>query len=222
MTEENTYYRFSIETRIQHIILFTSFILLVITGFALKFSAAPWAQNVVRMLGGWEMRAHIHHISGIVMVAVGLYHIARYIYYQNKAFEMMLRWRDAQDFWAYIKYHIGVEKYPKYERFEWKNKIEYWGVAWGILLMGITGFLLMFPFVTLKFLPYAWYKIIILIHGYEALLATLTVFLWHFYNVHLNFEFPVQRSFITGRISEEMIKKEHTLEYERITSGMKK
>jgi formate dehydrogenase gamma subunit len=215
MVEEKYYKRFTLEARLQHIILLITFLTLVITGFTLKYSDSWWAQTVVNAIGGWEMRAHIHHIAGITMVGIGLYHFLRYVLFRRTAKAMLPRFRDLVDFWGYIKHHFGASEFPKYDRFEWKQKFEYWGVVWGVILMGITGFMLMFPFVTLQYIPYAWLRLAAVMHFYEALLATLVVFIWHFYNVHLNFEFPMQTSFITGKISEEMLKKEHRLEYER-------
>jgi cytochrome b subunit of formate dehydrogenase len=194
----------------------TSFLLLVITGFALRYSHTWWAQNIVDFLGGWEMRANIHHIAGITMVALGLYHFLEYFLAGGKARIMFPRMKDLEDFWSYLKFHLGAGERPKYDRFEWKQKFEYWGVVWGTIVMGLTGFILMFPFVALKFLPYAWFQIAAMFHFYEALLATLVVFIWHFYNVHFNPEFPLQTSFITGRVSEKMMKEEHQLVYESI------
>ena len=54
-------------------------------------------------------------------------------------------------------------------------------------------------------------------HSDEALLATLAIVIWHFYNVHFNpHKFPMNRTFITGMISEREMIEEHPLEYERI------
>jgi formate dehydrogenase gamma subunit len=217
MNNEKYFERFTIETRIQHIILFTTFIILVITGFALRYSTTWWAQSIVNLLGGWEMRSHIHHIAGIIMVGDGIYHFLRYFLFKRRMVSMIPRMKDFEDFWGYIKYHLGTENHPKYARFYWKQKFDYWGAFWGIVIMGVTGLILMFPFVFLKYIPYAWLELAIMIHSFEAMLATLAIFIWHFYNVHLNFEFPLQTAFITGKISEEMMKKEHQQEYENLS-----
>jgi cytochrome b subunit of formate dehydrogenase len=217
MEEEKYYTRLTLETRILHILLLTTFILLVITGFALRYSHTAWAQAIVERLGGWEMRTHIHHISGITMVGIGFYHAFRYFIFRNNFSRMLPRMKDLQDFWGYIKHNLGAGDFPRQDHFDWKQKFEYWGVVWGTLIMGLTGFLLMFPFLAMKYIPYAWLNLAAEIHFYEALLATLVVFIWHFYNVHLNLEFPMQTSFISGDISEEMMKKEHALEYDRLS-----
>ena len=215
MKNERLYHRFTLETRIQHVILFSTFIILVITGFCLKYSSTWWAQSIVSYMGGWEMRSHIHHVAGIIMVGDGIYHFMGYFLLKGRMREMIPRLRDFEDFWDYIKYNLGQGEFPRYDRFYWKQKFDYWGALWGIVLMGITGLILMFPFIALKFMPYAWYELASMMHYYEAILASLAIFIWHFYNVHLNFEFPLQTSFLSGKISEELMKKEHRLEYER-------
>jgi cytochrome b subunit of formate dehydrogenase len=222
MVKEKSYKRFTIETRIQHITLFTTFILLVITGFCLTFSDTWWARSIVNSMGGWEMRGHIHHISGMIMVCIGIYHFFGYFLMKGRMKEMIPKFKDLEDFWDYIRYHLGAGEEPRYDRFYWKQKFDYWGAFWGIALMGITGLILMFPFIAMRYLPYAWYEIASLMHYYEAILASLAIFIWHFYNVHLNAEFPLQTSFLTGKIDEEQMLKEHPLEYERVYLNVEK
>jgi hypothetical protein len=54
-------------------------------------------------------------------------------------------------------------------------------------------------------------------HSDEALLATLAIVIWHFYNVHLNpHKFPMNKTFINGMISAREMIEEHPLEYERL------
>jgi formate dehydrogenase gamma subunit len=217
MKNEKEFDRFTLETRIQHIVLLITFFLLVITGYSLKYSDRWWAQEIVEFLGGWEMRAHIHHVSGITMVGLGMYHMIEYVLTRRKMSNMRPRFRDFEDFWDYVRYQFNVGEFPHYGHFDWKQKFEYWGVVWGTIVMGITGFILMFPFLAMNYIPYAWFNVAGLIHFYEATLATLVVFIWHFYNVHLNLDFPLQRSFVTGKIPEEMMKEEHRLEYEQLS-----
>jgi len=215
MVEEKYYKRFTFETRIQHILLFTTFITLVITGFCLTYADTWWAQSIVNFLGGWEMRSQIHHIAGMIMVCIGIYHFFCYFLFKGRMRDMIPQFKDFEDFWDYIKYNLGAGEFPKYDRFYWKQKFDYWGAFWGIALMGITGLIMMFPFIAMKIMPYAWYEIASSMHYYEAILATMAIFIWHFYNVHLNSEFPFQTSFLTGKINEEMMVREHPLEYEK-------
>ena len=63
-------------------------------------------------------------------------------------------------------------------------------------------------------------QVCMIAHADEALLAALAIFIWHFYNVHLNPEhFPMNRTFLTGKISEAEMRAHHPLEYEEILAA---
>ena len=111
---------------------------------------------------------------------------------------------------------MKVEK-PRFQRYDFRHKLEYWSVAWGTLLMGATGLILLFPIVATRFLPGVAVTASRVAHSYEALLAFLAIVLWHFYNAHFAAEaFPMDTSIFTGRISAEKMRKEHPLEYEEL------
>src|SRR3990170_3604724 len=64
-------------------------------------------------------------------------------------------------------------------------------------------------------------KISAIIHTDEALLATLFIFIVHWWNVHYSPEvFPMSNAWLTGNLSEEQMKHEHLLEYEEIMRQM--
>ena len=53
-------------------------------------------------------------------------------------------------------------------------------------------------------------------HPHEALLALLAIAFWHWYNVHLApGRFPMQWTFLTGKLTREHQIEEHFLEYLR-------
>ncbi|MCB0270861.1 MAG: cytochrome B, partial [Calditrichaeota bacterium] len=55
------------------------------------------------------------------------------------------------------------------------------------------------------------------IHYYEAWLAFLAIVVWHIYYVIFNPDvYPMNFTWLTGKISEEEMEKEHALELERI------
>lgn len=59
-------------------------------------------------------------------------------------------------------------------------------------------------------------------HSDEALLATLVIIGWHFYNVHLNpHKFPMSKVWLNGGVSKEEMINEHPLEYEEIMKQRK-
>ena len=64
--------RMSFSQRAQHFTLAVSFVILAVTGFALKFPDS-W---VAKALGSNEMfRRWSHRIAGVALLAVGLYHL---------------------------------------------------------------------------------------------------------------------------------------------------
>jgi cytochrome b subunit of formate dehydrogenase len=111
---------------------------------------------------------------------------------------------------------MKVEK-PRFQRYDFRHKLEYWSVAWGTLLMGATGLILLFPIVATRFLPGVAVTASRVAHSYEALLAFLAIVVWHFYNTHFAAEsFPMDTSIFTGKISAEKMQEEHPLEYQQL------
>ncbi len=64
--------RMTMNQRWQHLILLTSFIVLVITGFALKFPDS-WFAELLGM--GEHLRSIVHRVAGVVLIAAGIYHV---------------------------------------------------------------------------------------------------------------------------------------------------
>jgi len=220
MAEEKEYIRFSKNVRIQHIGLMITFIIQIISGFPLSFPNTWWSKVLITLMGGWEMRTQIHHISGVVMVILGVYHVIFILQSRRgknkKPLKMFPKDTDFKEFINYLKHIFGFGPEPKYDRYNWKEKFEYWGVVWGTIIMGLTGLILMFPFTFMRYMPLAWIHLSSLVHFYEAVLASLVVLIWHFYNVHFHPEWFMQKTWINGKISEEHMKGHHPLELEEL------
>jgi cytochrome b subunit of formate dehydrogenase len=119
-----------------------------------------------------------------------------------------------------LKYCLGIApQAPQFDRFDYKQKFEYWGLIFGGLVMVGTGLVLWFPTVAARYLPAEVIPTSKVLHTNEAMLATLVVVVWHLYGSHLSPEvFPADTSIFTGRISRERLKHEHFLEYQRLTA----
>ena len=126
--------------------------------------------------------------------------------------------RDAVDAFKQISYYLGrSDERPRFDRFSYIEKFDYWAVYWGMVIMISTGITLWFTDFFLRHFPKWATDIAKEAHSDEALLATLAIIIWHFYNVHLNpHKFPMNKTFITGKISEREMIEEHPLEYERL------
>lgn len=210
--------RMSINQRVQHWLLLTSFIVLVITGFALEYPET-WLGFLAG--GNESVRRIIHRIAAVIMMVVGVYHLFYLAFYKEGRLwfiDMLPRWKDFVDlFQTFNFYFLQKGEKPKFARFRYADKAEYWAVIWGTILMGVTGLMIWFKVGIFGFLPRWAIDIAIAIHFYEAILATFAIIIWHFYHVIFDPDvYPINGAFYDGRMSEEMFKEEHELAYDEM------
>jgi cytochrome b subunit of formate dehydrogenase len=217
--------RFSLFQRLQHMALFVSFLLLTITGLPLRFPEVGWLGTVYRLVGGLQTARLIHRVSAVVMILVGLVHLgyllALLVRHRGRVFEawpMIPNAKDASDWWQTSRYYFGLRPdLPPYDRFSFREKFDYFAVFWGLPVMMFSGLVLWFPVWFGNLLPDLAIGIAYIAHSDEAILAIAAIVVWHFYNVHYNpAKFPMNKVWWTGTLSEEEIRKEHPLEYERL------
>jgi cytochrome b subunit of formate dehydrogenase len=111
---------------------------------------------------------------------------------------------------------------PKIARFGYAEKAEYWAVIWGTMIMGLTGLMIWFKLGVFGFLPRWWLDIALAVHFYEAILATLAIIVWHFYHVIFDPDvYPLNFALVDGKVSEEVYKEEHELDYDRLKAESK-
>lgn len=210
--------RMNTAERIQHLVLLTSFFTLVLTGFALKYpdSWLAW------LLGSSESFRRIgHRVAGVVLLGVGIYHLI-YIVRTPDGRQLFRDMRpvakDIYDLLAHIRYGLGrTSAHPSFGRFGYAEKAEYWAVVWGILIMGVTGLMAWFKVQVTSLLPRWTIDVALTIHFYEAVLATLAIFVWHFYHVIFDPDvYPMNWAWWDGRVSAEWYQKEHRQHYEEI------
>jgi formate dehydrogenase subunit gamma len=204
--------RFTLNQRIEHIIFFTTFILLAYTGFPLKFPDEWWSKWMIASVGGFGNRTFIHHSSGLIMIGVSVYHVVYHIL-ENPRFDILFNTDDITNFMQQIRYSLRYsDEHPRFGRYTWKQKFEYFGAGFGAVIMGFTGILMWRPFEAMQYFPIGFIQIANLFHTWEAVLASIAIFIGHFYDEHL-IKFP-NVSWLTGNISEEELRHEHPLEYE--------
>lgn len=223
---EKKYLRMSLNERIQHIFLFTTFFTLVITGFGLLYPESFWVKWIVAVVGknAFEARGVVHRIAAVIMVIASVYHIF-YIIFTKRGrkfiFDMWFKIQDFKDMFSYLKYITGISKdKPKFGRFSYIEKMEYWAVVWGTVVMGATGGVLWFENEFLRLIGMDGMYIATAIHLYEAILASLAILVWHFYFIFINPDvFPMNKAWLTGYLTHEQMKHEHPLELEQIESN---
>lgn len=225
--EEEEFLRWNLSQRVQHVILFTCFALLIITGFPVLFPSLPFVRKFFFFQGSFLLRGIVHRIAATGLILLSIYHIGYSLFSEkgNQDLKAMLpRKKDFSDFWGTFRFNTGFRKErPLYDRFSFTEKFEFWAVVWGSFIMIVTGLLLWFEEAALALFPKWVFDIVVTIHGFEAILAFLAVIIWHFYNVHFNPDvFPMSRIWITGKIKKKELMERHPLEYERMMEERKK
>jgi len=216
--QQRTIVRLTANQRVQHWLLLISFIVLVISGFALQYpdSGLSW------LLGSNEyLRRVIHRVAAVIMILVGIYHLGYLALSKDGrkwVKDMLPKLKDVRDVVGNFTYYLGIKRLkPKIARFGYAEKAEYWAVIWGTFIMGLTGLMIWFKIGVFGFLARWWIDIALAIHFYEAVLATLAIIVWHFYHVIFDPDvYPVNFAFIDGRVSEELYKEEHELAFEEM------
>lgn len=223
-------YRYSIHIRIHHLLTFTTFLLLAFTGMPIHYNHAFWAEPFNALLGGIEVTRVIHRTLAMIMIFSMLYHIATLVFgslvkLQKKTFDLrrtiIPSTKDVRDFKDDMLYFGGKRPMrPEMDKFMYKQKIHYFAAAFGNSVMVISGSSFLFPDVWASILPVGiasyFQEFMRLSHPHEALLALLVVAFWHWYSVHLApGRFPMQWTFLTGKITREHQIEEHFLEYLR-------
>ncbi len=243
--EERLFYRMTLTQRIQHLVMAVTFSIQVLTGLPVKFAGAPWTLPLINLFGGVFMAGRIHRASGVLMFLDFLV-IAAYIGITTaqkckilfaeqpptsfgdgfKKFIMVFynlpcfpRAKDGRDIVGFLKYafHLSDEA-PDYDKFCWKEKLDYLAVFWGVPVFTLTGPMLWAPslFANLG-IPPVIINVALIIHSDETVLATGVIFIWHFYNViFMPEKFPMDGLVVTGVMPEGHMMGEHSYEYRRI------
>jgi cytochrome b subunit of formate dehydrogenase len=219
--EERVFKRLNLSTRLQHGLMAVSVLLLIVTGLPLKFPDIPLFQAMMQLFGGIAYSTLIHRIAACGLIAVSFWHLIYIILFREgrRDFVLLLpNWKDVTDFTQMMGYYFGRKsEKPRFGRFSYVEKFDYWAVYWGCVIMIGSGVLLWSPDFTFSYFPKYIYDIAKEIHSDEALLATLAIVIWHFYNVHFNPSvFPGSLLWWHGRITEHEMIDEHPLEYEEI------
>jgi formate dehydrogenase subunit gamma len=218
---ERRFVRFNVHQRLQHGLMALSFVALMITGWPLRMAGVGSSQAIIDLFGSLEACGLVHRIAAVTMLLACIYHIGWVLARWRRrtlSLEIVPGPQDVRDLFQNLRYFLGRRTTPpKFGRWSYIEKFDYWAVFWGIFIMAGSGTVLWFPEFFASFLP-AWVITVAHVaHSDEALLAGLAIFIWHFYNVHLRRHiFPMSWVWLTGELTEEQMKHEHALEYERI------
>ncbi len=206
--------RMTVSQRIQHAVLVFSFLVLAITGFALKFPES-W---VARAMGSNEaFRSWSHRVAGIILLGICAYHVV-YLMMTTTGRKLVRDFlpqkKDINDVICNCLYLVGIRiEKPKFARFGYAEKAEYWALVWGTIIMGGTGLMLWFKTGVTNYIPRWALDVATTIHYYEAILACLAIVVWHFYHVIFDPDvYPANLACLDGKVSEHWQAEEHPLE----------
>jgi cytochrome b subunit of formate dehydrogenase len=246
--DDEVFLRMNLAERVQHWVLISTFLLLIITGLPLFFYDFRFFRWLFPSGQSFYVRGIVHRVAAVLMIANLIAHLlytALTRRGRDNLREMLPRWQDAKDAVGLFGYNLGLsrflngrgigrkffakhpywlfERHPLYGRYNFIEKFEYWALGWGTFVMIFSGFFMWNVELSLRLFPLWVHDIFIIVHGYEAILAFLAVIIWHMYNVHLSPEvFPMSKVWLNGKITGKELRELHRLEYEKILEERRK
>ena len=222
--------RFDRLHRMLHITVIISFLTLAVTGLTLKFSYLPFAQKLAHLLGGFQSAGTLHRMGAVLTFFYFSRHIYDMICRRRKSGKswkefifgpegMMFNARDGVEFIETVKWFLHKGERPRYGRWTYWEKFDYFAVFWGVAMIGFSGLILWFPEKFTLVLPGWFINVATIIHSDEALLATGFIFTIHFFNTHFRPDrFPMDPVIFTGRMTLEEFKEDRPREYEQLVA----
>jgi cytochrome b subunit of formate dehydrogenase len=220
------YFRLNLYHRILHGMVITSFLGLALTGLPLKYADTAWGRGLSLTLGGPFTTGYLHRFFAVITFTYFTLHlgyVTRLIILGRPGIlwgpeSMVPQPRDVVQLFQHLRYFVGLGPRPRFDRWAYWEKFDYWAVFWGIAIIGASGLLLWFPTFFSRFLPGHIFNLAIIVHSDEALLAVGFIFTFHFFNANLRPEkFPMDPVIFTGRMDEEEFRRDHPAEYERLS-----
>ncbi|MEJ2367708.1 MAG: cytochrome b/b6 domain-containing protein [Acidobacteriota bacterium] len=219
--DKRTVLRMTLLQRIDHALLALFLLLLIASGLALAYHDQAWAKALIGLMGGIKGRGILHRTAAIGLVFVGLVHFGGLLFSERHQSDFRALWfkrSDLTEAWRGWVYGLtGKGKPPYYGRFRPMQKIQYWGILVGCLVMAVSGFVLWSPQASLAVFPKYVYDLMLVIHSEEAQLIFVLLILWHLYDVHVaGGNFPMNTAWLTGRIKADQFKNQHPAEWDRL------
>lgn len=215
--QERTFLRFSPGQRWEHLVLLLSGLVLILTGLPQKYRELSISQDLLSTPEQILLIRQIHHIAAILLGLLVLYHLVRIFILMSRRKlpgDLLPTGQDLRDAGKMIQYLLFLRKdKPKFGRYNFEQKVTYWFVFFGILIMGLSGLIVWFPVQATQFLPGGVVPAAKLAHSTESVVMVIFILIWHIYHVHIE---RLNLSIFTGRLSEDEMRTFHEKEYERI------
>ena len=246
--DDEIFMRMNLADRIQHIVLIITFLVLIVTGLPLIFYEIKFLKWIFSPQRSFYIRGILHRVAAVALILNIIWHTLYTVFTsrgRDNFKELIPKFKDFKDAFKIFWHHTGLTRFlyrrgilkkffeshpywlfkepPKYSRYNFIEKFEYWAVGWGSVVMIISGFFMWNVELSLSIFPLWVHNIFIIVHGYEAILAFLAVIIWHMYNVHFNPEsFPMSKIWLNGKITGKELRTLHPLEYEKVLENRMK
>ena len=182
----------------------------------------PWGKGLAELLfGGYRNTLEVHRITGLIL----LFGFSLHIFYllskvDWKGFPkslfgpdtLVFQLIDFKGFTQHLGWVFGFNDHPKFDRWSWWEKFDYWAVWWGLVIVGVTGLMLYDPVLTSDYMPGWLLNVAMWIHRIEAVLA-----MGHIFTVHFTVEhwrpgtFPFNAAMFDGTVDLDEAKHEHSM-----------
>ncbi|MFV0423646.1 formate dehydrogenase subunit gamma [Oleidesulfovibrio sp.] len=195
--------RFSPVQKAFHVLLMLTFMLQAASGLSRMYIESVWGTRLTSVFGGYAGALEVHKTVGVLMLLLFAGHICYALYIVaavriDKHDSLIPRRSDVREFGQHVRWMLGGDP-PRFERWGYWEKFDYWAVFWGMVVLGVTGLLLYSPQTTATYLKGWSLNIALWLHRIEACLAMLHVFVIHFAIVHMRREsFPMDRAMFCG------------------------
>lgn len=220
--------RFTVVQRAFHLLLMLSFLIQALTGFAALFFNTAWGRGTAGVFGGYEGMIGLHKYVGFFMIGLFLVHVLYIIVkidwkrFPGSLFgpdSLLPGPTDVKQFFQHVGWMIGVAKEPRFDRWGYWEKFDYWAVFWGMVVMGGTGLILAAPKTASLFMPGWMFNVALWVHRIEAMLAVAHLFIIHFFIAHLRRRsFPMDRAMTQGDVDLAHASQEKAAWVERLRS----
>ena len=213
--------RFTLSERLQHAVLMLSTLVLLITGFSLLFHDLWIGRWLLWLEGGVAGRGLMHRWAAGFLMGLCGFHLLSILFTERghqQFMEMRPRWQDVRDLQQVMRLNLGRStERPAFGRFDYRQKFQYYAIFLASSTMILSGLVLWFATEAMAVMPKWLFDSLAVLHGRESIVIFLVLFVWHLYDVHLRPEiFPMDWSWITGRIRLSDLKARHPMEYERL------
>jgi len=217
--------RFSLHNRLTHAFLFISVIGLAITGLPMRYHSPAWTGWIFGLLGGHAVPRVLHRIfAAMTILYAGMHFVhlwnlwrraPKHSFWKNVfgPNSMIPNWTDVKQFFAHLRWFLFMGPPPKFGRWTYWEKFDYWAVFWGVAIIGASGLIMAIPRATAHFFPGWIFNVALIVHSDEALLAASFLFAIHFFHVHWRpAKFPFDHVMFTGAITREEMEVERPIE----------